>query len=269
MLFSSSLRVVMFAGLLAGLNACATLDSDDAPQNGDSPAEYGLIEDGGYTIPAVPAQFLQGVNRRALVDYPGDLGPGVIEIDPHAKFLYLIQDDGMAMRYPIAVGRAGRGLRFPTVIRIKREWPSWTPTANMLRTQPEQYGDFAAGIPGGPVSPLGARALYLFSGSRDTHFRIHGTNDLRVIGNSGSAGCIRLFNQDVIDLYDRVENGTRVVIRSYEDSVRIEGEELANRGEELPPLDVDSDVIFAAIEAQLASSETTESAADSDDEAEG
>jgi hypothetical protein len=194
------------------------------------------------------------------VVYTGDQPPGVIEIDPHAKFLYLVGEDGLAMRYPIAVGRAGRSLRHPTVIRVMREWPGWTPTANMLRREPEVYGDFAGGIPGGLSSPLGARALYLYQGSRDTHYRIHGTNDMASIGNSGSAGCIRMFNHDVIDLYDRVENGTRVVIRTRADSLRIEGEELVDRGEELPPTIVDADVIYAAVEAEQAARAEREAA---------
>mgnify|MGYP000668997779 FL=1 len=119
----------------------------------------------------------------------------------------------------------------------------------MLRTEPEVYGPFAGGIPGGLASPLGARALYLYRGGKDTYFRIHGTNDLGSIGNSGSAGCIRLFNQDIIDLFDRIEMGTKVVIRTYEDSVRIEGEELAYRGVELPPYIADPDAINEAVAA--------------------
>jgi hypothetical protein len=114
----------------------------------------------------------------------------------------------------------------------------------MLRTQPEVYGPFARGVEGGLASPLGARALYLFRNGRDTHFRIHGTNDLPSIGNSGSAGCIRMFNHDIIDLYPRVPNGTDVVIRSYEDSVDLEGEALANRGVILQPNIIDPDLIY-------------------------
>jgi lipoprotein-anchoring transpeptidase ErfK/SrfK len=183
----------------------------------------------------VPPNYLAGVNRRVLMPYPGNLSPGTIEIDPHAKFLYWVMQDGMAMRYPIAVGRQGLGLRGETTVGREAVWPGWQPTANMLRRDPEVYGPFAGGVPGGLASPLGARALYLYRGGRDSYFRIHGTNDLASIGNSGSAGCIRMFNHDIIDLYDRVPVGTRVVIRSYEDSVRIEGEVNANRGVELPP----------------------------------
>ncbi len=230
-------------GCLALLAACAP-----APPVEEPPAQreaqgfwgavegYGVIEDAGYRLPAVPARYLQGVNRRAEVAYAGDEAPGTIVVDPHAKFLFHVLENGRAMRYPIAVGREGKSLRNPTTIRRKAEWPGWTPTANMLRSEPEVYGPFRGGIPGGLRSPLGARALYLYQGGRDTFYRIHGTNDLGSIGNSGSAGCIRLFNHDIIHLHDRVELGTRVLIRSYDESVRLEGEALANRGIELEPL---------------------------------
>ncbi|WP_373354598.1 L,D-transpeptidase [Pseudoroseicyclus sp. CXY001] len=237
--------------MLGGLALVALLAAcDTAPLSNAGPTEiiggvpsnqivegYGLLVDGEYTLPPVPAQYLEGVNRRAYVPYNGSEPPGTIEIDPYAKFLYWVMDGGMAMRYPIAVGREGRTLSGNTTINRKAEWPGWTPTANMLRSEPEIYEPFRGGVPGGPASPLGARALYLYRGGADTYYRIHGTNDLTSIGNSGSAGCIRLFNHDVIDLYDRVPStGTRVTIRTYQESVALEGRELANRGVELPPL---------------------------------
>ncbi|EYD77333.1 ErfK/YbiS/YcfS/YnhG [Rubellimicrobium mesophilum DSM 19309] len=184
---------------------------------------YGIIEDDGYTLPPVPPGYLQGVNKRATVPYRGTAAPGTIEIDPYAKFLYWVEPGGMAVRYPIAVGREGLGISGSFSIGRKAEWPGWTPTANMLRREPEVYGPYRGGVPGGLSSPLGARALYLYRGSRDSYYRIHGTNDWSSIGNSGSAGCIRLFNHDAIDLFDRVPSGTRVVIRTREQSERIEG----------------------------------------------
>lgn len=206
---------------------------------------YGLLEDMGYTLPPVPPEYLQGVNRRAYVPYRGDEPPGTIEIDPHAKFLYWIEPGGMAWRYPIAVGREGLGMSGRTTVGRKATWPSWTPTANMLRREPEVYGPYRNGVPGGLASPLGARALYLYRGGRDTFYRIHGTNDLSSIGNSGSAGCIRLFNHDIIDLYERVPNGTTVVVRTLEDSIRIEGPLMARRGIELPPFHISPERLYA------------------------
>lgn len=231
--------------LLGGAAACARTPGAEVAREEFLPG-YGPVEDNGYRLPGIPSQYLHGVNQRMLVPYNGFQGAGDIEVDPYAKFLYLVQYDGMAMRYPIGVGRAGKSLSRPTVVRRKVEWPGWTPTRNMLRNEPEVYGAFSGGVPGGLASPLGARALYLYSGNRDTYYRIHGTNDLESVGNSGSAGCIRLFNQDVIDLFDRTELGARVVIRSYDDSLRLEGYEMANRGVELPPKIVSPETIYGA-----------------------
>ena len=250
------------------LSACAPepLMQDELMINGVAFSQivpdYGILPDGDFTLPPVPPQYLQGVNRRMLVPYAGTEAPGTVEIDPHAKFLYWVMDDGMAMRYPIAVGRQGLGLRGESVIQRSESWPGWNPTANMLRRDPELYEPFRAGVPGGLASPLGARALYLYRGGRDSMFRIHGTNDLASIGNSGSAGCIRLFNHDIIDLYYRVPMGTRVVIRTLEESVRIEGEAMANRGVELPtfritPAELFDGVVEDVVSAPMTSGEST------------
>ncbi len=224
-----------------------TQTSPDGTSQSFAPVEgYGVIQDNGYTLPAVPPQYLEWPNRRQVVYYEGSAAPGEIEIDPYAKFLYYVMGDGTAWRYPIAVGRAGLSLKSTTVVRQKKEWPGWQPTRNMLRTQPDVYGPFAGGVPGGLASPLGARALYLYRGGRDTYYRIHGTNDLGSIGNSGSAGCIRLFNQDIIDLYNRVSIPTTVNIRSQEESLRIVGPEFSPRGVELPPTMVSPESIYGA-----------------------
>ena len=204
---------------------------------------YGPIFDAGYNLPPVPQVYTEGVNRRMTGIYIGEQGPGTIDVDPYAKFLYYIPYDGETIRYPVGVGRAGRSFRGDGVIQDKKKWPGWTPTANMLRSEPEVYGRFSRGIPGGLRSPLGARALYLYRGGRDTFYRIHGTNDLTSIGNSGSAGCIRMFNQDIIDLFERVAIGTRVHVRSPEESQRVDPEHY-NRGIELPPVIIDPEDVY-------------------------
>ncbi len=206
---------------------------------------YEPIFDAGYNLPGIPEQYTQGVNRRMFGIYQGEQGPGTLDVDPYAKFLYFIEADGRAIRYPVGVGRAGRSFRGNGVIQLKRKWPGWTPTQNMLRREPDVYGPFARGVPGGLRSPLGSRALYLYRNGRDTFYRIHGTNDLESIGNSGSAGCIRMFNQDIIDLYERVPNGTRVHVRSPEESLRVDPENY-ERGIELPPKIIDPDEIYGA-----------------------
>lgn len=246
-----------FLGLAGSalLAACAprtpsdvfTQTSPDGTTESFTPVEgYEVLQDGAYTLPAVPPQYLQWPNRRQLVFYEGSAAPGEIEIDPAAKFLYYVLDDGTAWRYPIAVGRAGLSLKSTTVVRQKKEWPGWQPTANMLRSQPEVYGPFARGVPGGLASPLGARALYLYRGGKDSYYRIHGTNDLGSIGNSGSAGCIRLFNHDIIDLYNRVTIPTTVKIRSAEESLRLVGPQFSPRGVELPPKIISPESIYGA-----------------------
>lgn len=206
----------------------------DLPKANEFVEGYGPIEDAGYRLPGIPSEYLQGVNRRMSGFYNGEQEGNTLDVDPYAKFLYHVREDGRTTRYPVGVGRAGRSLRGTTTMRLKRKWPGWTPTQNMLRTEPEVYGDFRGGIPGGLRSPLGARALYLYRGGRDTYYRIHGTNDLESIGNSGSAGCIRMFNQDVIHLYEQIEVPMKVVIRSPEESLRVDPEYFG-RGIELPP----------------------------------
>jgi len=204
---------------------------------------YGPIEDSGYRLPGIPSQYLHGVNRRVSGIYNGEQSGNTIDVDPFAKFLYHVREDGTTTRYPVGVGRAGKSIRGSATIRMKRKWPGWTPTANMLRTEPEVYGDLAAGIPGGLRSPLGARALYLYRGSRDTYYRIHGTNDLESIGNSGSAGCIRMFNQDVIHLFDQIDTPMKVHIRGQEESLRVDPENF-ERGIELPPKIIDAEELL-------------------------
>ena len=194
---------------------------------------YGPIEDAGYMLPGIPTEYLQGVNRRMSGIYNGEQPPNTLDVDPYAKFLYHVRRDGTTTRYPVGVGRAGKSIRGQATIRLKRQWPGWTPTQNMLRTEPEVYGDLRGGIPGGLRSPLGARALYLYRGGRDTYYRVHGTNDLESIGNSGSAGCIRMFNQDIIHLYDQIDVPMTVHIRSMDESLRVDPENF-ERGVELP-----------------------------------
>ena len=230
----------------AALSACASGTPEGAPpQSAGFLPGYGPIFDSGYALPGIPTEYLQGVNRRITGRYLGEQPVGTIDVDPYAKFLYFVREGEESVRFPIGVGRAGRAFAGDGTIQLKRKWPGWTPTKNMLRTEPEVYGAFARGIPGGRRSPLGARALYLYKGGRDTYYRIHGTNDLPSIGNSGSAGCIRMFNQDVIALHEMVPIGTRVHVRSEAESQRVDPENFG-RGVELPATSVDPERIYSA-----------------------
>jgi len=153
-------------------------------------------------VSEVDPQFL-----RQEVSYPRRLpqvAPGTIVVDINEKFLYLVQKDGRALRYGVGVGKQGYSFKGWATIRRKEKWPHWTPTANMIKLQPARYGPYASGLPGGEDNPLGPRALYLYEGDRDTMFRIHGTIEPWSIGQQVSSGCIRLLNQDIIDLYERV-----------------------------------------------------------------
>ena len=141
---------------------------------------------------------------RQVVDYSGEEKPGTIIIDTPNKFLYLVEDDGKALRYGIGVGRPGFTWAGVKEITAKREWPDWTPPDDMLQRQP----DLPRFMAGGSDNPLGARAMYLGS----TLYRIHGSNEPWTIGTNVSSGCIRLRNDDVMDLYNRVKVGTKVVV---------------------------------------------------------
>jgi lipoprotein-anchoring transpeptidase ErfK/SrfK len=217
--FHTMRRLIPALILTAVLTACAATPPAPVEVPG-----YGTVEDGGFTIPPVPDGWIPPENRRTTVAYNGPDRPGTIVIDPHVKYLYLVTAEGQADRYRIAVGAEGRGLRSTTYVGRKAEWPYWAPTANMIRTQPELYADKAGGLPPGLDNPLGARALYLYRGGRDTKFRIHGTGDYTSIGNATSAGCIRLYNQDIIDLYTKVPTSTTVRIRSVAESRQLEGD---------------------------------------------
>ncbi|MDR0808558.1 MAG: L,D-transpeptidase [Gemmobacter sp.] len=221
--------------LLPLLAACAggpSASISDAPVAG-----YGEVVDNGIIIPAVKPQQFVGSPPREEVNYAGGEASGTIVVDAHARKLYYVMANGRAMRYSIAVGRAGLGFKGSATINRKEKWPSWTPTANMIRTMPEFYAEYAGGLPGGLDNPLGSRALYLYRGGRDSYFRIHGTIDNRSIGRATSAGCIRLFNQDVIDLYERVPLGTHVKSRTIEESERLEGKLMEDEWGLLIPYD--------------------------------
>lgn len=142
-----------------------------------------------------------------VVEANAGLAPGDIHVDAVARYLYHIQDNGTAMRYGVAIGRGN--LYEPGTYRVgrKAKWPSWTPTAQMVKREPDIYAKFADGEPGGPQNPLGSRALYLYTGNRDTMLRIHGTPLSRSIGSRASSGCVRMVMAHIIGLYDQVERG--------------------------------------------------------------
>lgn len=166
------------------------------------------------TLPAAP---IPGVNIApefypAIFQVRRDLAPGSIHVISSQHFLYYIVRKGIAIRYGVAVGKAELVFRGECVVGDKVEWPSWKPTPEMIERNPAAYKKYEDGMPGGPKNPLGARAMYLFQNGRDTAVRIHGTIDPDSIGHSVSNGCLRMVNEHVIDLYNRVALGAQVMV---------------------------------------------------------
>jgi lipoprotein-anchoring transpeptidase ErfK/SrfK len=137
---------------------------------------------------------------------------GTIVIDTSARRLYLVDSSSTARRYAIAVGKEGLQYKGTVAVGDKQEWPRWIPTLDMQKREPNHYAKYKDGMPGGGMNPLGARAIYLYDGKKDTHLRIHGTIAPQTIGTSSSNGCFRMINEHVMDLYRRVKMGTKVVI---------------------------------------------------------
>ena len=157
--------------------------------------------------PAPDPRFL-----RQRVQYSGGESSGTIVVDIADRYLYAVEEGGWATRYGVAVGEEGLTFTGRATVGRKAEWPPWTPTASMVSRKPRLL-QYAGGVPGGPNNPLGARALYLYQGARDTKFRIHGTNEPWLIGTAVSNGCIRLTNDNIIELYDRTPLGTPVLVK--------------------------------------------------------
>lgn len=193
--------------------------SYDAPVDRQSAAMYGPVTGEPFAVPAVPLRQVNPNYLRRAVSYPSNEPPGTIIIDPQNRYLYLVQGGGRAMRYGVGVGRDGFSWSGTATIRDKQAWPDWYPPKEMVQRQPELRRHMrqlrgGLGVAGGPTNPLGARALYLWQGNKDTLYRIHGTNEPETIGTNVSSGCIRMLNQDVIDLYQRTPLGAKVVVLS-------------------------------------------------------
>jgi len=171
-------------------------------------SQYGSVRDEGYQVPSIPIYKVPRQYHRQIVSYETKEKPGTIIVDTNNKFLYFVLGDGKAMRYGAGVGRGGLAWAGTNPIPRKAKWPGWTPPPQMIRREAAKGRDLPAYMEGGPNNPLGARALYIGS----TLYRIHGTPEWYSIGKAVSSGCIRLMNQDIIDLYDRAEVGAKVIV---------------------------------------------------------
>ncbi|WP_444666394.1 L,D-transpeptidase [Cereibacter changlensis] len=175
------------------------------------PDVYAARADGTYTVPAVPVEKVPVQYQRQSVYFPTEEVPGTIIINPQARLLHLVTGKNQAIRYGISVGAAGFEWSGEAIVANRRPWPTWTPPPEMIDRKPE-LAKWEKGQPGGPTNPLGARALYLETNGRDYGYRIHGTPDWQSIGRNASSGCIRMINQDVMDLYERVPAGAKVIV---------------------------------------------------------
>jgi lipoprotein-anchoring transpeptidase ErfK/SrfK len=169
----------------------------------------GYRPDDPYPIPLVDRSRMKADYRPQRVAFGGEEPAGTIVVDIDQRFLYLVQEDGQALRYGIGVGREGFSWKGKASIGRKEVWPSWRPTKTMVGINP----DLPRFMPGGLGNPLGARALYLYQNGHDILFRLHGTTEPWTIGQAVSSGCVRLLDEDIADLYGRVEVGTDVIVR--------------------------------------------------------
>jgi lipoprotein-anchoring transpeptidase ErfK/SrfK len=206
---------------LTALAGCTTTPREVA-QNSRPVADpfyaelYGAKPDEQFPLPAIPYEKIPPRFYRQMVENPTGERPGTIVVDTANHFLYLTYENNQAMRYGVGLGRAGFEWAGRGVIQYKRQWPRWTPPDEMIGRQPElaPYSAANGGMAPGLNNPLGARALYIFKDGQDTIYRLHGSPEWWTIGKSVSSGCVRLMNQDVIDLYNRVPDRTPIVVMS-------------------------------------------------------
>lgn len=169
------------------------------------------MPDERFPVPAVDLTKLDPKYYRQVVDYSTSEKPGTVIVDPAGRYLYHVQEGGTAMRYGVGIGKAGFEWSGRAHIAYGREWPVWTPPASMIERQPE-VAKWKHGQPPGIDNALGARALYVHQGNRDTLYRLHGTGHPETIGKAVSSGCVRLLHQDIIDLHGRVRFGSPLVV---------------------------------------------------------
>jgi lipoprotein-anchoring transpeptidase ErfK/SrfK len=210
--FPGGLRwlALAMALLAAGCNQAPPLNKGIDPE---IVSNYTAINEPPYRIPTVDLTKIDPQFYRQTVPIPPGVPrqAGVVVVDQPNRFLYLVGSDGTAIRYGIGVGREGFAWSGTAVVHDKQAWPKWFPPPEMVARDPK-VAPYANGMDGGIKNPIGARALYLWQGKKDTLFRLHGTNEPSSIGHAVSSGCIRLLNQDIIDLYDRVPLGAKVVV---------------------------------------------------------
>lgn len=221
------LQTLTIGAATTGLSACMPSGLKDialapvkSPYTTDNSAllpfasMYAEMRDGDFVLPAIPYQKIDPQFLRQIVDDPTGEQPGTIVVDTKRRYLYLVRLNGKAIRYGVSVGKEGFAWSGRGIIEYKRKWPTWTPPSDMIARQPQlrKYSAENGGMKPGLKNPLGARALYIFQDGRDTLYRLHGSPDWSSIGKRASSGCVRLINQDIIDLYERVPEKAPVLV---------------------------------------------------------
>lgn len=228
-----SVTLFGLVGMAGALSACGEMPSfgslgtespDAAPAErrryGRSPEYdrvYGSIEGEQYPIPAFDYTVMEPETLRRRVRYASAEAPGTIVIETRNHALYYVEGNGQATRYGVGVGREGFAWNGNASVAVRRSWPDWVPPREMIARDPAVAAQLTdtprgRGVPGGPKSPLGARAMVLASGGHDSGYRIHGTWEPETIGSNVSSGCIRMINQDIVHLYGRTTQGNPVVV---------------------------------------------------------
>ncbi|MDY8107587.1 L,D-transpeptidase [Fulvimarina sp. 2208YS6-2-32] len=192
----------------------APTDPREALRTNELDARYAAVVDDGHSLPAIPYWKMQPRFYRQRVPNPTGEPAGTVIVDTPNRFLYLVEEDGMAMRYGVGIGRDGFEWSGEGIIHWRQHWPRWKVPDEMIARKPslEIYSVANGGMAPGIDNPLGARALYIFHDGKDTLYRLHGTPEWWTIGGANSSGCVRLVNQDVIDLYERVPYHARIVV---------------------------------------------------------
>ena len=203
-----------FGATLAGSGLAASIRpaAADVPMPANPDSYYGAaVEDHGKVYRATNMDRIDRTWRRQLVRYPSDEPQGTVVVDTRNHFLYVIFENGTALRYGVGVGREGFQWFGRATINRRAMWPDWTPPPEMLKRRP----DLPRFMAGGPDNPMGARGLYLYRDGRDLGYRLHGTNEPWSIGSDGSSGCIRMLTEDIIDLFGRCPIGTKVLVLKH------------------------------------------------------
>jgi lipoprotein-anchoring transpeptidase ErfK/SrfK len=194
------LAIALIGVLVSG---CTSATLETASTANQTPRDRALLANAPYAQASIPTAY-----QRHIVDYTGRERPGTIVVDTSSRFLYYVMPKGKAIRYGVTVGEQGQAWSGVAQVGRMQEWPDWIPTADIQK----RLGPYPSRVAGGPRNPLGSRGIYLYEDGKDTLYRIHGTNQPEYIGQAISSGCIRMTNEDVIDLYSRVRMGATVVV---------------------------------------------------------